>query len=675
MPDGTALLDDVGVIIQANGVLSKMTGYSREELIGQNVQMLIPPRYKSMQSKARRELARDPETPIIWSDRELAALRKGGDELSVDFTLSMLHFDHNRWAIAQIRDNSFEREAERARAEAERNFRLSFEDNMAPMVFADVENRITDANEAFCEMVGRTRFEIVGQTSDLFTYPEDLGISDEFHERLLHGELNQLRYVKRFIHTDGHLIIAEVSKSPARDENDKVLYFIVSARDVTEERNLTAQLSHQALHDPLTGLANRALFEDRLAQMSSRIGRSGGYCALLLLDLDDFKWVNDTLGHLAGDQLLTEVAHRLQSVTRASDTLCRFGGDEFLYLADNIADPIEAERIAERLLSTFATPVTVTGQDLEQHASLGYVVWNGATAPGDDPVRNADIALYEAKRAGKGRFATYADGMSVPTANRFTLLQELRAALPTQQISMHYQPIVEIETGVVVGFESLMRWRHPERGWVPPNVFIPLAEQSELILDLRSLALHHAISAASTWVSVDGSLPPFVTVNLSQHQFYDRRLLPLLETELAQCGLAPQRLIIEVSESAALLEVADTLSVCAQLNRLGVGVALDDFGTGFSSLTYLANLAPIIIKIDQSFVRPARENCQNDRLLETIVALGHNLGMILLAEGIETTSQLQRLRHLDCTLGQGFVYSPAVPLDEVGAFVGMTFER
>jgi Amt family ammonium transporter len=674
LPDGTALIDGHGVMHYVNAELANLTGYTHDELVGQNVQMLIPPELRPMEGEARRRYARDPGTRIIWNDRNLSVLRKDGTERSVDFALSPLTLGGARWAVGSIRDNSVQRAAEQARMEAEQHFRLAFEDNMAPMVFTDLDDCIIAANDAFCTMMGRTRAELIGFDSKPFTYPDDVGITEASHARFLQDEIRQVRYIKRYLHKDGRMIVAEVSKSPARDKTGKTLYFIISERDITEERMLTAQLSHQAMHDPLTGLANRALLDDRLALAHSRVVRQGGHGALLLLDLDDFKGVNDTYGHLVGDQLLASVARRLEAVTRETDTLCRFGGDEFLYLAEGISGAEEAEIIAERILRSLDEPFVVGDLSLEQRASLGVVVWDSTDAEISDVVRDADVALYEAKRLGKGRSFIYIPGMHHQVVNRFSMVQELRSAVSSGELAMHYQPIVRLATNEIVGFESLMRWNHAERGWVPPGVFIPIAEQSDLILDLGAFALHESIVAAGEWSrSKDSLFEPYVSVNLSARQFHNPGLLELVKRELETNSLPPDRLIIEITEGVALMEVADTLKMIEQLTALGIGVALDDFGTGFSSLSYLALLNPMVIKIDQSFVRPAIESIHSARLLETIVSLGHNLGMTMLAEGIETQHQLDGLRALHCSLGQGFLFSPAVPFSDSMSMVGTSF--
>jgi diguanylate cyclase (GGDEF)-like protein len=387
---------------------------------------------------------------------------------------------------------------------------------------------------------------------------------------------------------------------------------------------------------------------------------------VLLLDLDDFKGVNDSYGHLVGDQLLIEVANRFKHVTRTSDTLCRFGGDEFLYLAEGLNSHEEAQIIAERLLNALSQVFTYGQISLEQRASVGIVVWDGESPDNVELIQHADAAMYEAKRQGHGHIALFTPRMGHAAFSRFSLIQELRHALVCGDLAMHYQPIIDLTSDAIVGFEALMRWHHPERGWIPPDVFIPLAEQSDLILDLGSFALKTAMTAASTWEVTDPTAGfPYVTVNLSAHQFHDPGLVPLIQQELKRTGIEPERLILEVTESVALVDIAETLDIMEELNSLKIRIALDDFGTGYSSLSYLTALNPKIIKIDQSFVRPKHDKKRSDTLLEAIVTLGNKLNMTVLAEGIETAAQLDRLHNLDCALGQGFFWSPAVPVDEV----------
>jgi diguanylate cyclase (GGDEF)-like protein/PAS domain S-box-containing protein len=669
LPEGTALHDGHGVLHYVNSLLCAMTGYEREELVGQNVQILVPPRLRKAEKKARRSQSHTP-AGVIWSSPELALLCKDGREIPVEVSRSQLALDSGSWVVAAIRDVSAQRATEKARADAELRFRVAFENNMAPMTFADADDKIIALNDAFCQMVGFTKEELLGRDSTPFTYPDDVGITEGTHQRLISGEVEQERYVKRYLRKDGRVIDVEVSRSPARDADGKILYFVFSERDITEERALAAQLSHQALHDPLTGLANRALFEDRLSQAHGRVVRQGGIGAVLLIDLDDFKGVNDTHGHFVGDQLLTAVANRLEQVTRTADTLCRFGGDEFLYLAEGLVSAAEAEVLAERLIKVISEPFTIAGSLIEQHASIGIVIWDATCQSFSETIQNVDAALYEAKRNVRGHHVVFTPTMHQRAVSRFALVQELRHAFQGGELEMHYQPIVDLASGEVVGFEALMRWHHPEKGWVPPNVFIPLAEQSDLIVELGSFALREAINEASTWAHyTSGERRPYVTVNLSAHQFLDPGLVPTIKSLLGASGLPPSCLILEITESVALIDIGETMSVLEHLANLGVGIALDDFGTGYSSLSYLERLNPRIIKIDQSFVRPLHESSRNDTLLETIISLGQKLDMTMLAEGIETEGQFTRLRRLGCELGQGFLFSAAVPNDQIEAMV------
>ena len=680
-----ALVDESGAIGDLNVRLTCLSGYTADDLLGQNIRMIVPSLRPESPLFRRSDGSGDTSVQESWTEDALSIQCRDGSNVSISLTGSRLVLDGKEWTLAVIEDNTSQMRAEQARVEAEnrsiaveraastsiaqseQRFRLAFEENMAPMVFSNREGIFLEVNDSYCQMTGHSREELVGFDSKHFTYPEDLGITEEVNRRINSGETDQVQYSKRFLHKNGRIVIAEVSICSARDASGSAAYFISSVRDVTEERALASQLSYQALHDPLTGLANRALFDDHLLQARERIARQGGFGAVLLLDLDEFKGVNDTYGHLIGDQLLVTIAHRFEKITRSMDTICRFGGDEFLYLAEGLNNASEAELIGRRLLEALTEPFSFDDVHLEQRASIGIVVWDSSHTDidGVELVQNADASMYEAKRRGHGQMVIFTPDIRLDAVSRFTLDQELRHAVRSGEMQMHYQPIIDLSTSEVVGFEALMRWKHPERGWVPPDVFIPLAEQSQLILELGEFAMHESITTACTWEPQgDHTKAPYVTVNLSAHQFQDPDLVPMIERELQQSGLDPERLLLEVTETVALLDITETMNVMEHLNRLKIGVALDDFGTGYSSLSYLAALNPRIIKIDQSFVRPKHDQDRSNTLLEAIVTLGKKLDMIVLAEGIETPAQLEHLNNLHCDLGQGFLWSPAVPSGE-----------
>jgi diguanylate cyclase (GGDEF)-like protein/PAS domain S-box-containing protein len=691
LPDGIAFVDEYGVICHVNERLESLTGYARDFLVGQAVNVLVQSRYQDANAARRRGLVRDPPSraQATAGDLGYSLLCQDGRELTVDVARAPFALDGKPWTVVAVRDDSardaaghvptraelraiaIELAGAEALANSEQRFRLAFENNMAGMILVDLEDRVLAVNDSFCKMVGRSREEIRDKGASPFTHPKGHRINKEVRGRLAAGEDDQVSYIDRYVHKDGRTIVVEVSMSRARDAAGATIYSLISVRDVTQERALRAQLSHQALHDPLTGLANRVLFEDRLSQANARTARRGGWNAVLMLDLDKFKAVNDTLGHHVGDLLLAALARRLEEVTRSSDTLCRMGGDEFLYLAEGLTSPAQAEDVAERLLGVVAEPFSLAGTQVEQHASIGVVVWEGMNKDCTELLQNADVAMYVAKRQGEGRHVVFTPAMYEDADNRFALTRELGHALQAGEISMHYQPLVNLATSEVVGFEALMRWEHPRRGQVPPDVFIPLAEQSNLIFELGSFALREAIFEACSWERTGARASQFlVTVNLSARQFHDPDLVSMIESVLTESGLDSKRLLLEITESVALFDVVGTTGVIENLDRLGVAIALDDFGTGYSSLSYLALLRPKIIKIDRSFVSPAHESAYNDTLLEAIVSLGQKLDVTVLAEGIETQGQLAHLRALGCEVGQGYLFSPAVPACAVAAMLG-----
>ncbi len=664
--DVIVVLNHGGFVVYGNPVAQQFFELSADEAVGTDALGLIHPDDHDRVTQSFAALMERPGGSIRES---LRVVTPSGLEKDLELVATN-SFDNP--AIGGVLVNGQD-VTQRNRDQAElaslaERFRVAFAENMAPMTFTDLDDRVLDVNDAMCEMVGYAREELVGRDSTTFTYVEDVGITEESHRRALAGTAPQTRYVKRYRRKDGRVITVEVSRATALGPDGTPQYFVFSERDVTEERKMTAELSKRALHDPLTGLANRSLFEDRLGQAHARARRHGGFGAVLLIDLDDFKGVNDTYGHVIGDELLAAIADRLRRVARSTDTLCRFGGDEFLVLVEGIASADEARVIAGRVLEEMVAPFSLRGTTFVQRASIGVAVFDPSSEDVSTLVQSADIALYEAKRQGRGRAVVFTPSMHQEAVSRFTLAQDLSLAVERGEMSMAFQPIIDLANGAVVGYESLMRWHHPERGAVPPDVFIPLAEQSNLIYDLGAFALRAAAEGMTRLPRTDG-YPPYVTVNLSARQFHDRDLPLLVRGILGHHDVPPHRLLLEITESVALEDITESLAIIEELTTLGVGIALDDFGTGFSSLSYLVQLRPRAIKIDQSFVRPAAPSRQSDAILELILLLGRKLGVMMIAEGIETLAQYHRLRGVNCRYGQGFLWSPAVGLDEVADLI------
>ncbi len=661
MPDGLLVVDESGVVRALNSAFSAMTGFLATDLLGAAMEQLVPDEERDRHAKLVTDFMARGVARTSAEHLDVTLICRDGHRVKVDVALSTIDWRDERYWLVAVRDLSTLRRVEAERDDSARKFQLAFETAMSPMTFTDADDRIVTANPAFCELLGRPLEELVGRDSRHFTYPVDIGVTESSHQRVRGRETSRDRYVKRYLHRDGHVIVVEISRSATYDDDGNLLYSVISERDITEERLLTAQLAHQALHDPLTGLANRTLIEDRLSQARAKVARQGGYGAVLMVDLDDFKVVNDTHGHVIGDQLLIGVAHRLNEVARTADTLSRFGGDEFLYLVEGVRQAEQINHVAERLLGALEAPFVILGIEIEQRASVGVAVWD-ATTPLDTPIiEEADLALYEAKRLGRGRYAVFSPDLRQHSMGRFEQLQELRRALGDGQIVMHYQPIVDTTGSHVVGFEALMRWNHPTRGVVGPGEFLELAETSSLIRELGAFALAEATRTAATWTDDDA---PYVTVNLSSRQFYDDDLVHVVDASLRASGLAAPRLVLEVSERVALQDPNRSATIIAALAELRVGVAIDQFGSGLSSLAYLMNLQLQFVKIDQSFVRPTHGIGYNEALVGFIVALGDQHGISVVAEGVETVDQFDRLRDAGCTLSQGFLFSRAVSADD-----------
>jgi diguanylate cyclase (GGDEF)-like protein/PAS domain S-box-containing protein len=447
---------------------------------------------------------------------------------------------------------------------------------------------------------------------------------------------------------------------------------VLNCRDVSERTRLQEQLSRQAYHDDLTGLPNRALFRDRLDHAIARGARTGEPLSLLLVDLDGFKQVNDSLGHDTGDRVLREVAARFAEWTRPSDTLARFGGDEFGILLEDSGEP-HAVRVAERLLEVLDEPIVVADGDFALGASIGVVAHAGGDVASDELIRNADSARYAAKDAGRSRFAVFGQEMAQEAVELRQLEQELRLGIQRRELTVHYQPEVDIANGAIIGVEALLRWRSPTRGAVPPSQFIPIAESTGAIFALGVHALRQACAQTAAWER-DGLLPAgFVTwVNLSGRQLTAGGVATLVAECLAECGLDPGRLGLEVTETAIVQEgnAGDRARrELQELHRAGVHLAIDDFGTGFSSLGQLRHFPIDMIKVDRSFTQGAERNPKDAAITANIVSLAHALDLVAIAEGIETEAQLASLRALGCDRAQGYLFARPGPAEAVTALL------
>jgi diguanylate cyclase (GGDEF)-like protein len=445
---------------------------------------------------------------------------------------------------------------------------------------------------------------------------------------------------------------------------------VLNARDISERRAFEEQLQHQAFHDPVTGLANRALFVERVRHAVARSRRDEDGIGVVFVDLDDFKTVNDSLGHAAGDQVLIEVAQRLTGSIRASDTAARFGGDEFAILLEGIASVQEAADAAERVLEAMTAPMRLDHKELVIRASLGIsLVEPGEPADAEELVRNADAAMYIAKRDGKGGYRLFEPAMHEGVLARLELRADLQRALQRDEFELHYQPVVRLEDGTVSGVEALIRWRHPERGLVAPGDFVPFAEETGLIVPIGRWVLREGCRQARALQNLhSGGEPLTMAINLSAKQLQHSDIVADVRDALDESGLDPEHLTLEITETVLMTDANLAVRRLEELKELGVRLALDDFGTGYSSLSHLSRFPVDVLKMDRSFLSEGASPKASE-LATAVVALGGTLSLEVVAEGIELPEQWDTLRDLGCDLGQGFYFARPMSADAAVDFL------
>jgi diguanylate cyclase (GGDEF)-like protein/PAS domain S-box-containing protein len=537
------------------------------------------------------------------------------------------------------------------------SFRLLFENNPVPMWVVEKSTlQYIDVNAAALALYGYTRAQFLKMTSLAIRPPSE-------YQRALDDAKSNFRFdsgEKDWVHlkADGTEILVSSYANPVKYDNREAA--IISVIDVTERRKQDARIQYMAEHDALTGLPNRSHFFELIKGSLLEKMRTHHYWSIILVDIDNFKSVNDTLGHYVGDNLIVAVAERLEERVGERGIVSRLGGDEFAVLLPTLIGPEDAHTVAAELVNAFADPLKVRDYDLLVGVSAGVSIGLDNTIDSSNMLKNADLALYKAKSDGRGVFRVYEPQMSLQLMLRREIEQDLRQALAKDQLVIHYQPLMELERGVEVGFEALLRWNHPQKGMISPADFIPIAESSGMIVPIGNWVLKQSCKLAAT---LQKKLS--VAVNISPAQFKSGKLVDVVSAALKKYGLSAHRLELEITESLLLEKSSETLDVLKSLKELGVVIALDDFGTGYSGLGYLNSFPIDKIKIDRSFIKDLGCKPRSKELVRAAINIGHSLGLMTLAEGIETKEQLDILRGLGCQQGQGFLFSPAIPAGQI----------
>ena len=658
-PDLLCISSFDGDFLKINSSWQRTLGYSEQEILSTPLLELIHPDDKDSTIK-RMAQGMTVGATIQFNSRYRC---KDGSYKWLEWTAAP-DVD-KRLIFASARDVTARKQAKEALQESEARYRYLFQANPHPMWIYDLETlRFLAVNNAAVAHYGYSLGEFLTMTI------KDIRPSGDIQpllEKLSHLDKTNINIsgIWRHLKKNGTLIDVEITSHRLNFGGSDARLVLIN--DITERKHAEERIQHLAHFDSLTGLPNRSLLGDRVSQAIRMAQRNHDKLAMLFVDLDHFKNINDTLGHRIGDGLLTEIAKRLKSVVREEDTVARLGGDEFVLLLPR-TDADGAAHVAEKLLEAVAQRYQIEQYELVITTSIGIAIYPNDGMDFDSLTRCADVAMYRGKRDGRNNFRFFTAEMQASSVRKLQLENALRRALERDQLRLHYQPQASIEDGCLIGAEALLRWQHPELGMVSPAEFIPIAEDSGLILSIGEWVLRTAVRQLKTWMDT-GIAPMIIAVNLSAVQFRQPQLLKLVTQILKEEGLPPQYLELELTEGVTVNDPPTAVTVMNNLHEHGIRMSIDDFGTGYSSLSYLKRFHVYKLKIDQSFVRDIAEDLEDKTIVKAIINLAKGLGLRTIAEGVETKEQLEFLRENGCDEIQGYYYSKPLPADQFEAFV------
>jgi diguanylate cyclase (GGDEF)-like protein/PAS domain S-box-containing protein len=651
------------VILTWNAAAERLYGFAEEEAVGRHVSLIVPPDRMAELDEIMRKVA----VGSVVQRLETVRVRKDGAPVEVVLTVWPLMNRHGEivGATSVARDITDRARFDREREEAEVRFQAAFRRSAVGMVVADLDGRPTAVNPAICRMMGRQAEDLLGRDWAGYLHPEERSRGPALVS-VLTSASESYSCERRYQRPDGSEVSLQIDSTVVRSASGAPIYLMAQMQDVTARKRMEVELHHRALHDELTGLANRALLKDRLEHALAASARNAQSVGVAFVDLDGFKHVNDVLGHAVGDQLLREVARRPLEAVRPADTVGRFGGDEFVVVAENVGvDALVG--VADRITEQMNEPFWFNGSDVGVQVSIGLTVSRpGSTS--QSLLSEADAAMYRAKELGRARSVVFDDSLRVRAAASLRGERLLRQAVARKEVVPYYQPIVDLRSGEVVGVEALARWRMSDGQIVPPAGFIPLAESTGLIVPIGEAILAQSVEDVAVWNDL-ADKPIWVSVNLSTRQIADANLPRFVERILAEGRIFADRLHLEITETAVMEDMVQSVAVLQKLKELGVRLSIDDFGTGYSSLAYLQQLPVDTLKIDRSFVRGLGSAEDDTAIVAAIIAMGRALGMNCIAEGVETRDQSLSLAAMGCQYGQGFLWSRPVSPEEAAAWV------